>query len=82
MELVSKITTASLSMVVPAGGGYYLDSYFGTLPLFTAIGMLLGIAVGLWQLIKIVAYEQARESNGADRPPNDEIADHEAGKSN
>ena len=56
MDWVSKITTISVMMVLPALGGYYLDQRFGTVAIFLFLGMLLGIAAATWQLYKLVQY--------------------------
>ena len=42
---------------LPAWGGYYLDSYSGTLPLFMVLGLILGMVAGIWQLTKLVQGE-------------------------
>ena len=34
--------------------GYFLDSYFETLPLFLLIGLLLGMVVGFYVLFKFI----------------------------
>ncbi len=47
------------TVVLFALGGYYIDKYFGTLPLFTIILFLLGLAVGVlnsWRLFKGFGY--------------------------
>ena len=54
MSLASQISTISLMAIVPAGGGYYLDQYLGTLPLFLVTGMVLGVVVSGWQLYKLI----------------------------
>lgn len=43
-----------VSILLCAGGGYALDKWLGTLPLFMLIGCLLGFAAGfyvIWQKI-------------------------------
>ena len=50
-------------MIVPAIIGYFVDQYFNTLILFTAIGLVLGIASAIWQLIKFVALQDQDEDN-------------------
>lgn len=57
MDWVSRITTISLTMVLPALGGYYLDQRFGTVAIFLFLGMLLGMAAATWQLYKLVQYQ-------------------------
>lgn len=58
MNLASQITTISLMAVVPAAGGYYLDRYLGTLPLFLIVGSMLGMIVSGWQLYQLLGQMQ------------------------
>ncbi len=51
MEWIAKITTAGLMMVLPGIGGHYLDEWLGTSYL-AFIGFAIGLAMGLWQLIR------------------------------
>jgi len=39
--------------------GFYLDKFFNTSPLFTLSLVFLGIATGLWSIIKYTHYSQA-----------------------
>lgn len=44
-----------ISILICAGGGYWLDKWLGTLPLFMLVGSLLGFVAGLyviWQKFK------------------------------
>jgi ATP synthase protein I len=41
-------------MLVGIFGGRWLDSWLGTSPLFLIIGLLLGIASGIYGLIRLV----------------------------
>lgn len=51
MEWVAKITTVGVEMVLPGIVGHYLDGRLGTS--FLAVsGFVLGVVVGLWQLIR------------------------------
>lgn len=43
----------SLSMALPALGGYWLDARLGTGFVFVVIGALLGFALGMVQLMQI-----------------------------
>lgn len=47
----SRIMTVSLEMVLPGVGGWWLDSRLGVTPLFTFVGFLLGVSMGMWHLI-------------------------------
>ena len=54
MEWVAKITTVGLMMVLPAVGGQYLDSRWGT-KYWALIGMVTGVVAGmvsLWQITR------------------------------
>jgi F0F1-type ATP synthase assembly protein I len=62
MHLASQVTTISLMMVLPAAGGYYADTYFGTLPLLMILGLILGLGAGIWQLMKLVQDEPPSNS--------------------
>jgi F0F1-type ATP synthase assembly protein I len=54
IEKASQVTTVALVMVVPSLLGYWLDSWLRTVPLFTALGLLIGMPAGIWQLIRMV----------------------------
>ena len=58
MEWVSRVTTISLSMALPGVGGIWVDSKLGTLPVFVILGVVLGFALGMYQLLQL-----AKESN-------------------
>jgi F0F1-type ATP synthase assembly protein I len=53
IEWSSRITTVALEMVLPALGGYWLDRRLGVLPLFLAIGAVLGFVAGFWSLLRM-----------------------------
>jgi len=57
VALASRITTISVMMVVPALGGYYLDQYLGTVVLFLFLGMIFGVAASVWQLYKLIQFQ-------------------------
>jgi hypothetical protein len=52
MAWVSRITTISLEMVLPALGGWWLDQKFGT-QFWIIVGMMCGLVLGFWHLMKI-----------------------------
>ena len=58
----NRITTISLEMVLPPLGGYWLDGKFGTLPLFTILGLILGFSTALWHLVKITRQQNQFKS--------------------
>ena len=73
LNLATQVTTISLMMVLPAVGGYYADIYFGTLPLCLIFGLILGVLVGIWQLIQLVQGQSPQNrvpptKNGNDEP--------------
>ena len=54
MDIVSRVTAMSISMVLPALGGYFLDQWLGTVVLFVILGTVFGLAAGFWQLFQLV----------------------------
>jgi F0F1-type ATP synthase assembly protein I len=71
-HLASHVTTISLMMVLPAGGGYYADKYFGTLPLFMVLGLILGLTAGVWQLIRLAQNEPPKHEDSTSPSTTDE----------
>lgn len=61
MQWVSKITTVSLTMVLPALGGWWLDKVCGTVPWLLIIGAMLGMAAAFRQLLQMVATPESRQ---------------------
>jgi ATP synthase protein I len=55
LEWVSRITTISLEMSLPALLGYWADRELGTKPLFLVLGGIAGFGLGLWHLLKLAA---------------------------
>jgi ATP synthase protein I len=54
MAWVSRITSISIEMVLPGLIGYYLiDRWLGTKVVFLILGLIVGFAGGIWQLIKL-----------------------------
>ena len=53
MEWTSRLTTIGLEMSLPGAGGYFLDRWLGTLPVFVICGVILGFAVGMFQLMQL-----------------------------
>lgn len=75
VHLATQVTTVSLMMVLPAGGGYYVDMYFGTLPLFMIFGLILGMVAGIWQLIKLAQDEPQANEEMTSKSRTDESSD-------
>ena len=60
MDLVSQISTISLTAVLPAVGGYFIDNYLGTKVVFILIGLALGMTAAGFQMKRLlVKLEQA-----------------------
>ena len=62
MAWVSRITTISLEMVLPALLGYWADQWLGTKPLFLVLGVIAGFILGMWDLVKLAATPPGNES--------------------
>jgi F0F1-type ATP synthase assembly protein I len=45
--------TVAIGMVVPGLVGYYLDDRLGTRALLTIVGFAVGVAYGVWQLLRL-----------------------------
>ena len=54
MQWVSKITTVSLEMVLPAALGFWLDQKWGTDPWLVVLGAVLGFTVSMMHLLQMV----------------------------
>lgn len=54
LDLVSQITTISLTAVLPAVGGYFIDNWLGTTIVFILIGLALGMTGAGFQLMNLV----------------------------
>lgn len=63
LSTVSHITSISLMMVIPAIAGYFIDQRLGTSILFTALGLVAGMAVSIWQLVKFVVMEDQQSKS-------------------
>jgi ATP synthase protein I len=48
-------TTLAVTVLLGIGGGYWLDSRFGTKPWFLLLGGVLGLGLALYQFFKTVA---------------------------
>ena len=54
MQWVHRITSISLTMVIPAGLGYLGDRYLGISPWLLIVGSMLGMALGMLELMQLV----------------------------
>jgi ATP synthase protein I len=48
-------TSLAVTVLLGIGGGYWLDSRFGTKPWFLMLGGVLGLGLALYQFFKTVA---------------------------
>jgi F0F1-type ATP synthase assembly protein I len=53
----------TLMMLLPLGGGYWLDSWLGTLPWLTVAGAVLGAVGGMVWVVKSVFRMENRSEN-------------------
>ena len=65
MEWVSRITTVALTMVLPAGGGYWIDQRLGTAPWLLILGAGGGLVFGMMQLLAMVGGVKQKKRNGS-----------------
>ena len=61
-QWASQISVISLGMVIPAIIGVGLDRLFGTVVLFAILGVILGMALGFWQLIKFASRNETKKT--------------------
>jgi F0F1-type ATP synthase assembly protein I len=52
----------ALSILLTAGGGYWLDNKLKTLPLFLVLGLLLGATSGFLTIYRAVSTDQRKDS--------------------
>lgn len=55
MEWSSRITTIGLEFALPAVVGFGLDRWWGTSPWLTVAGSLLGVAVGMFHVLRLAS---------------------------
>jgi F0F1-type ATP synthase assembly protein I len=53
IDWATRISSACLSMVLPSIGGYYLDNWLGTKVVFLLVGLVLGMTLGIYQLVRL-----------------------------
>ena len=64
LDLVSQITTISLTAVLPAVGGYFIDNWLGTTIVFILIGLALGMTGAGFQLMNLVKKLERQTASG------------------
>ncbi|WP_417377622.1 AtpZ/AtpI family protein [Gimesia sp.] len=66
-QWVSKLTSVSLEMALPAFLGHWLDKKWDTSPWLTAVGALLGFATGMTHLLHMAKEAERKERKSKDR---------------
>jgi F0F1-type ATP synthase assembly protein I len=68
MQSASRITTIALGFSMPALIGFGLDRWWGTMPVATIIGAILGFPLGMFQTLRLAqdapGKSSRREKNG------------------
>jgi ATP synthase protein I len=49
-----EIIGASMTFVLPTVGGWWLDQRLGTGPIWLLVGVVLGLVIGTWSLVKLI----------------------------
>jgi len=66
-QALGGLATVGITLVVAIAGatigGYFLDRWIGTSPLFTLIGLGLGIATGVREFLRTLKRWQSEERN-------------------
>ena len=66
-QALGGLATVGITLVVAIAGatigGYFLDRWIGTSPLFTLIGLGLGIATGVREFLRMMKRWQSEERN-------------------
>jgi F0F1-type ATP synthase assembly protein I len=65
-QLASSVITVSLEMVMPILVGYWIDQKLGTKAVFAILGAAIGLATGIWSLIRMT---QPPRGNAGNHPP-------------
>ncbi|HRQ72065.1 MAG TPA: AtpZ/AtpI family protein [Phycisphaerales bacterium] len=72
---IAAVGTVGTEFVAAVGllalGGWWLDGKFGTAPVLTLVGMVLGLTVGTWRLLRAVKElnkPPKKAAGGRDRP--------------
>lgn len=54
MRIASRITGASLMLVLPVLGGYWVDLNYGIAPTGILVGGVLGFLIAGWEFYKLI----------------------------
>ncbi len=71
LELATRITTIGLGFSVPAVIGFGLDLWWGSAPVATLVGVVLGFASGLLQTIRFARDFPGKTGTRRRGPPHD-----------
>jgi F0F1-type ATP synthase assembly protein I len=75
LSKASQVTSISLMMIIPAIIGYFIDQRLNTLILFTALGLMIGMAGAIWQLVQFVKFQDRQSDTDGLRKSSDEKRD-------
>ena len=64
MQLASQIISVSLMMALPAGAGYWGDSKLGTSPWLLSLGAVVGLLIGMLQLLRGIDRNNGKKNTG------------------
>ncbi len=64
MVWVSRISTVSLEMILPAVGGHWLDGRWGSGPWCVSLGAILGFALGMRHLLQMTGVSRPADDGG------------------
>lgn len=53
MDLATKVTTIGLEFALPAAVGYGVDTWLGTKPAATVVGVVLGFITGMLHAVRM-----------------------------
>lgn len=62
VELAHRVTSVSLSFVIPIVAGFYCDQWLGTRLVCMLVGLALGMSIAGLQLMKLVSSLQAKNN--------------------
>ena len=62
-QLVTRLTTVAIEMVLPGVLGYWIDQRLNTKFVFMLLGFGSGLTLGVWHLIRMTATPKRDESS-------------------
>ena len=65
----TQVISACFLMVLPLFIGLWVDRKLGTVVLFTILGLIFGMAGGIWSLVKLVAATEKDDESGNGKKP-------------